>query len=145
MKRILIVILAMTTLAAGRDKKAKVQPGPYAFTSKASVQTVKELIVKENLARGYTLDSDKQLQFRFSMPGQMPLVNAIFEASSACPGKTTKKVWSYTLAELNNMTKVTVEPAWEYPDDYCELQTQPLIWGQQDEIAAFQAMLDKAH
>ena len=145
MKRILIVILAMTTLAAGRDKKSKTQPGPYTFTSKASVQTVKELIVKENLARGYTLDSDKQLQFRFSMPGQMPLVNAIFEASSACPGKTTKKVWSYTLTELNNTTKVTVEPAWEYPDDYCELQTQPLIWGQQDEIAAFQAMLDKAH
>lgn len=144
MKQVLILILAMTTLAAARDKKSKAQPGPYAFTSKASAQTLKDLIVQENLARGYTLDSDKPLQFRVSMPAQMPLVSAIFVASSACPGKTTKKVWSYTLMELNNMTRVTVEPAWEYPDDYCELQTQPLIWSQQDEIAAFQAMLDKA-
>ena len=144
MKRILILILAMTTLAAGRDKKSKAQPGPYAFTSKASAQTLKALIVQENLALGYTLDSDKQLQFRFSMPAQMPLVSAVFVASNACPGKTTKKVWSYTLTELNNMTKVTVEPVWEYPDDYCEMQTQPLIWSQRDEIAAFQTMLDKA-
>jgi len=144
MKRILILILAMTTLAAGRDKKSKALPGPYAFTSKASAQTLKALIVQENLALGYTLDSDKQLQFRFSMPAQMPLVSAIFVASSACPGKTTKKVWSYTLTELSSMTKVTVDPAWEYPDDYCQTQTQPLIWSQQDEIAAFQTMLDKA-
>jgi hypothetical protein len=57
---------------------------------------------------------------------------------------STKKVWSYTLAELNGMTKVTVQPVWEYPDDYCKTQTQDLIWGQRDEIAAFQAMLDKA-
>jgi len=57
---------------------------------------------------------------------------------------TTKKVWSYSLAELNGMTTVTVQPVWEYPDDYCKTQTQPLIWSQQQKIAAFQAMLDKA-
>jgi hypothetical protein len=48
------------------------------------------------------------------------------------------------LAELNGITRVTVEPVWEYPDDYCRVQTQPLIWSQRDEIAAFQTMLDKA-
>lgn len=144
MKRVLILILAMTTLAAARDKKSKAQPGPYVFTSKASAQTVKTLIVQANLTGGYTLDADQQLQFRFSKPAQMPLVDSIFLASSACPGMTTKKVWSYSLAELNGMTTVTVEPVWEYPDDYCKTQTQPLIWNQRDEIAAFQAMLDKA-
>ena len=144
MKRVLILILAMTTLVAARDKKPKAQPGPYIFTSKASAQTLKALIVRANLALGYTLDSDKQLEFRFSMPAQMPLVSAVFVASSACPGMSTKKVWSYTLTELSGMTNVTVQPAWEYPDDYCQVQTQPLIWGQRDEIAAFQAILDKA-
>jgi hypothetical protein len=144
MKRVLILILAMTTLAAARDKKSKAQPGPYLFTSKASAQTLKTLIVQENLALGYTLDSDKQLQFRFSTPAQMPLVSAVFMASGACPGMTTKKVWSYTLTELNGTTNVTVEPVWEYPDDYCQMQTQPLTWSQRDEIAAFQTMLDKA-
>jgi len=142
MKRVLIVILAMTTLAAARDKKSKAQPGPYVFTSKASAQTLKAVIVQENLIRGYTLDSDEQLQFRFSTPAQMPLMSAVFVASSDCPGKTTKKVWSYTLEERDGMTKVTVEPVWEYPDDYCQLQTQPLIWSQREEIAAFQTMLD---
>jgi hypothetical protein len=144
MKRVLILILAITTLAAARDKKPKVQPGPYIFTSKASAQTLKGLIVQENLKEGYTLDSDKPLQFRFSKPAQMPLIGAIFMASSACPGMTTRKVWSYTLAELQGMTKVTVQPVWEYPDDYCETQTHELIWSQLDEIAGFQAMLDKA-
>jgi hypothetical protein len=48
------------------------------------------------------------------------------------------------LAELNGMTKVTVQPVWEYPDDYCKTQTQELIWSQREETAAFQAMLDKA-
>jgi hypothetical protein len=48
------------------------------------------------------------------------------------------------LAELNGMTTVTVQPVWEYPDDYCKTQTQGLIWGQREEIAAFQGMLDKA-
>jgi hypothetical protein len=144
MKRVLIVILALTTFAAARDKKSKAQPGPYVFISKASAQTIKGLIVQANLALGYTLDSDKQLQFRFSMPAQMPLVNAVFEVSNACPGMTTKKVWSYTLAELDGVTRVTVEPVWEFPDDYCQVQTQPLIWSQREEMAAFQAMLDKA-
>jgi len=144
MKRVLILILTMTIWAAARDKKPRAQPGPYVFTSKASAQTLKALIVQQNLNLGYKLDSDKQLQFRFSMPAQMPLVSAVFVASSACPGMTTKKVWSYTLTELNSVTTVTVEPAWEYPDDYCHIQTQPLIWGQRDEIAAFQTMLDRA-
>jgi hypothetical protein len=144
MKRVLILILTMTTLAVARDKKSKAQPGPYIFTSKASAQSIKEVIVQQNQALGYTLDSDKQLEFRFSMPAQMPLVSAVFVAASDCPGMTTKKVWSYTLTELNGTTKVTVEPVWEYPDDYCKIQTQTLIWSQRDEIAAFQAMLDKA-
>jgi hypothetical protein len=144
MKRVLIVILALTTFAAARDKKSKAQPGPYVFISKASAQTIKGLIVQANLALGYTLDSDKQLQFRFSMPAQMPLVNAVFEVSNACPGMTTKKVWSYSLSEVDGVTRVTVEPVWEFPDDYCQVQTQPLIWSEREEIAAFQTMLDKA-
>jgi hypothetical protein len=144
MKRVFILILVMTTLAAARDKKAKAQPGPYLFSSKASAQTVKALIVQENLRLGYSLDSDKPLEFRFSMPSQMPLMDAVFVASSACPGMNTKKVWSYTLEELNGLTKVTVEPMWEFPDDYCKTQVQPLIWSQRDEMAAFQSMLDNA-
>jgi hypothetical protein len=144
MKRVLILILAITTVAAARDKKLKAQPGPYVFTSKASAQTVKALIVQENLNGGYTLDSDNQLRLRFSKPAQMPLMDAVFIVSSACPGMTTKKVWSYSLEQLNGSTKVTVEPVWEYPDDYCQTQTQQLIWSQPEEIAAFQAMLDKA-
>jgi hypothetical protein len=74
----------------------------------------------------------------------MPVIGALFMASSACTGMITKKVWSYTLTELNGMTKVTVQPVWEYPDDYCKVQTQESIWSQREEIAAFQAMLDKA-
>ena len=144
MKRLLIIILAITTLAAARDKKPKAQPGPYVFTSKATAQTLKVLIVQENLTEGYTLDSDNQFQFRFSKPAQMPLIGALFMASSGCPGMTTKKVWSYTLTEHNATTKVTVQPVWEYPDDYCQTQTHELIWSQPEEVAAFQAMLDKA-
>lgn len=146
MKRvvILVLVLMMTTLAAARDKKPKGQPGPYVFTSKASAQTVKAVIVRENLRLGYSLDSDQKLQFRFSRPEQMPLVQSVFVASSACPGTITKKVWSYALEELNGVTTVTVQPVWEYPDDYCETRTQALIWSQREEIVAFQAMLDKA-
>ncbi|MFZ0732138.1 MAG: hypothetical protein WAM79_07425 [Candidatus Sulfotelmatobacter sp.] len=144
MKRVLIVILAITTLASGRDKKLKGQPGPYIFFSKAPAQTLKALIVQANLNEGYVLDADDHLQFSFSKPAQMPIVSALFVASSACTGMTTKKVWSYTLTELHGITKVTVQPVWEYPDDYCKRQTQELIWGQKDEIAVFQAMLDKA-
>lgn len=144
MKRVLILVLVITTFAAARDKKAKSQLGPYVFTSKASAQTVKTLIVQENLRGGYRLDSDQSLQFRFSKPAQMPLLDAVFTASDACPGVTTKKVWSYTLAELNGTTRVTVQPLWEYPDDYCHVQTQALVWNLPEEIAAFQAMLDKA-
>ena len=116
MKRvtILILILATTTLAVARDKKEKAKPGPYVFTSKASAQTVKALIVQESLKDGYAVDtdtdSDHQLQFRFSRPAQMPLYGQIFMASSACPGMTTKQAWSYTLAESNGVTKVTVQP-----------------------------------
>jgi len=144
MTRVLILILAISTLVVARDRKAKAQPGPYAFTSKASAQTLKVLIVQANLREGYTLDSDNQLQFRFSKPAQMPVVDAIFTASSMCKGMTTKKVWSYTLVELKGTTKVTVQPVWEYPDDYCRTQTQEFIWSRPEEIAAFQAMLDGA-
>ena len=144
MKRVLILILAITALAAARDKKPKALPGPYVFTSKASAQTLKVLIVQTNLKEGYALDSEDQFQFRFSKPAQMPVLGALFMASSACTGMTSKKVWSYTLTELNGMTKVTVQPVWEYPDDYCKMQTQESIWSQREEIAAFQAMLDKA-
>jgi hypothetical protein len=144
MKRVLILILMMTSLAMARDKKAKAQPGPYVFTSKVSAQTLKLLIVQANLREGYALDSDHQFEFRFSKPAQMPLIDAVFVASSACPGMTTKKIWSYSLVQLNGMTRVTVQPVWEYPDDYCKTQTRDLIWSQPEEIAAFQAMLDKA-
>jgi len=145
---VLILILAIPTLAVARDKKEKVKPGPYVFTTKASAQTVKALIVQESLKDGYALDSDTdsdhQLQFRFSRPAQMPLYGQIFMASSACPGMTTKQVWSYTLAESNGLTKVTVQPAWDFPDDYCKVQTNPVPWSKPEEMQAFQAMLDKA-
>ena len=145
---ILILILAVSTLAVARDKKEKVKPGPYVFTSKASAQTVKALIVQESLKDGYALDSDTdpdhELQFRFSRWAQMPLYGQIFMASSACPGMTTKQVWSYTLAENNGVTKVTVQPAWDFPDDYCKVQTNPVPWSKPEEMQAFQAMLDKA-
>jgi hypothetical protein len=148
MKRviILILILAITTLAVARDKKEKTKPGPYVFTTKASAQTVKALIVQESLKDGYALDSDSghELQFRFSRPAQMPLYGQIFMASNACPGMTTKQVWSYTLAESNGVTKVTVQPAWDFPDDYCKVQTNPVPWSKPEEMQAFQAMLDKA-
>jgi hypothetical protein len=144
MKRVLILMLALTTLAAARDKKPKAQPGPYVFTSKASAQTIRTLIVQDNVNNGYALDSDHPLQLRFSKPGQMPVIGALFMASSACPGMTTKQVWSYTLVEVDGATKVTVQPVWEYPDDYCQTQTHELIWNKPEEIAAFQAMLDKA-
>ena len=116
------------------------------ITTKASAQTIKPLIIQYNLRDGYALDSDTQLQFRFSKQGDMPLIGALFMASSACPGMTTKKVWSYSLVEANGVTRVTVLPFWEYPDDYCktQIQTHELLWSQPEEIAAFQAMLDKA-
>jgi hypothetical protein len=146
MKRamILILILAITTFAAARDKKEKAKPGPYVFTTKASAQTVKALIVQESLKGGYALDSDHERQFRFSRPAQMPLYGQIFMASSACPGMPTKQVWSYTLAENNGLTKVTVQPAWDFPDDYCKVQTNPVPWSKPEEMVAFQSMLDKA-
>jgi hypothetical protein len=146
MKRvaILILLLAMTSLAAARDKKPKAKPGPYVFTSKASAQTVKGVIVQANRNDGYTLDSEDELQFRFSKPAQMPLYGQLFMASSACPGMPTKQVWSYTLVELNGVTKVTVQPAWDFPDDYCKIQTNEVSWSKPEEMVAFQAMLDKA-
>jgi hypothetical protein len=145
---ILILILAITTLAVARDKKEKAKPGPYVFTTKASAQTVKALIVQESLRDGYAVDtdtdSDHELQFRFSRPAQMPLYGQLFMASNACPGMTTKQVWSYTLAESNGVTKVTVQPAWDFPDDYCKVQTNPVPWSKPEEMVAFQTMLDKA-
>ena len=145
---ILILILAITTLTVARDKKEKAKPGPYVFTTKASAQTVKALIVQESLRDGYAVDtdtdSDHELQFRFSRPAQMPLYGQLFMASNACPGMTTKQVWSYTLAESNGVTKVTVQPAWDFPDDYCKVQTNPVPWSKPEEMVAFQAMLDKA-
>ncbi len=146
MKRvmILILILAITSLAMARDKKQKAKPGPYVFTSKASAQTTKAIIVQESLRDGYALDSDHPLEFRFSRSAQMPLYGQLFMASSACPGMTTKQVWSYTLVESNGVTKVTVQPAWDFPDDYCKTQTNPVPWSKPEELVAFQAMLDKA-
>ena len=144
MKRVLILVLAISTLAAARDKKAKPQPGPYVFASKSSAQTLKVLIVQENLREGYTLDSDNQFQFRFSMPGQLPFMDSMLTITGICKGMTTRKVWSYSLAELNGTTKIIVQPVWEYPDEDCQVQTREFIWTQPEEIAAFQAMLDKA-
>jgi hypothetical protein len=143
MKRALILLLAISTLAVARDKKPKAQPGPYVFTSKASAQALKALIVQENLREGYALDSDKQFQFRFSMPGQLPMMDSMMTIEGICKGMTTKKVWSYSLAELNGTTKIVVQPFWEYPDEDCQLQTRQFIWGRPEEIAAFQAMLEK--
>ena len=141
-------MFAVSTLAVARDKKEKAKPGPYVFTTKASAQTVKALIVQESLKDGYALDSDSdadhELQFRFSRWAQMPLYGQLFMASNACPGMTTKQVWSYTLAESNGVTKVTVQPAWDFPDDYCKVQTNPVPWSKPEEMQAFQAMLDKA-
>jgi hypothetical protein len=144
MKRALILLLAISTLAAARDKKPKPHPGPYVFTSKASAQTLKALIVQENLREGYTLDSENQFQFRFSMPGQLPFMDSMLTISGICKGMPTRKVWSYSLAELNGATKIIVQPVWEYPDEDCQMQTRQFIWSQLEEIAAFQAMLDKA-
>ena len=144
MKRVLILVLAIATVAAARDKKAKPQPGPYVFASKSSAQTLKVLIVQENLREGYTLDSDNQFQFRFSMPGQLPFMDSMLTITGICKGMTTRKVWSYSLAELNGTTKIIVQPVWEYPDEDCQMQTREFIWTQPEEIAAFQAMLDKA-
>src|ERR1700722_6115601 len=147
---ILILILAITTLAVARDKKEKAKPGPYVFTTKASAQTVKALIVQESLRDGYAgatdtdSDSGHELQFCFSRPAQIPLYGQLFMASNACPGMTTKQGWSYTLAESNSVTKVTVQPAWDFPDDYCKVQTNPVPWSKPEEMVAFQAMLDKA-
>jgi len=143
MKRVLILLLALTTLAAARDKKPKAQPGPYAFTSKASAQTIRTLIVQDNVNNGYALDSDHPLQLA-SQNRDRCQSSVHFMASSACPGMTTKQVWSYTLVEIDGATKVTVQPVWEYPDDDCQTQTHELIWNKPEEIAAFQAMLDKA-
>ena len=144
MKRALILLLVISTLAAARDKKPKPHPGPYVFTSKASAQTLKVLIVQENLREGYTLDSDNQLQFRFSMPGQLPFMDSMLTITGICKGMTTRQVWSYSLSELNGTTKIIIQPVWEYPDEDCQIQTREFIWSQPEEIAAFQAMLDKA-
>jgi hypothetical protein len=48
------------------------------------------------------------------------------------------------LTELDGTTKVTVQPAWDYPDDYCKVQTNEVAWSKPEEMTAFQAMLDKA-
>ena len=144
MKRALILLLSISTLAVARDKKPKLHPGPYVFTSKAPAQTLKALIVQENLAEGYTLDSDNQLQFRFSMPGQLPLMDSMEIITGICKGKTTRSVWSYSLVEFNGTTTIIVQPVWEYPDEDCQMQTRQFIWGRPEEMAAFQAMLDKA-
>lgn len=144
MKRVLILILAISTLAVARDKKPKPQPGPYVFTSKASAQTLKGFIVQANLRQGYTLDSDSQLQFRFSIPGELPFMDSMLTITGICKGMTTRKVWFYSLVELNGTTKVSVQPVWEYPDEDCQMQTRQFIWNQPEEMAAFQAMLDKA-
>jgi len=144
MKRALILLLVISTLAAARDKKPKPHPGPYVFTSKASAQTLKALIVQENLREGYTLDSDNQLQFRFSMPGQLPFMDSMLTITGICKGMTTRQVWSYSLSELNGTTKIIIQPVWEYPDEDCQIQTREFIWNRPEEIAAFQAMLDKA-
>src|SRR5258706_12048461 len=143
-KKTLILVLMLATIAVAKEKKPKAQPGPYVFTSKASAQTLKPLIVQDNLKEGYTLDSDNQFQLRFSKPAQMPVLGTLFMIPSACMGMTTKKVWSYTFVELNGMTTVTVQPVWEYPGDYCHTQTRELVWNQPEQIASFKAMLDNA-
>src|ERR1700691_5716196 len=119
-KRVVILLLAISTLAAARDKKPKPQPGPYVFTSKASAQTLKALIVQENLKQGYTLDSDNQLQFRFSAPGQLPFMDSMLTITGICKGMTTRQVWSYSLSELNGTTKIIIQPVWDYRKKTCK-------------------------
>jgi hypothetical protein len=77
MKRILILILAISTFAAAGHKKTEARPGPYVFATKSSAQTLKALIFESNLRGGYTLDFDNQYQFRFSKPAQMPVMDVI--------------------------------------------------------------------
>jgi hypothetical protein len=143
-KRALILLLAISTVAAAREKKPKPQPGPYIFTIKASAQTLKAVIVQANLSQGYKLDSDDQLQFRFSKPGQLPFMDQMVVITGICKGLATRTVWSYSLVELNGTTKVSIQPVWEYPDEDCQVQTRQFIWDQPEEMAAFQAMLEKA-
>jgi uncharacterized membrane protein len=57
---------------------------------------------------------------------------------------TTKKVQSYTLVELNGMTKVTVQLSGNIGTITAKRKLRSLIWSQREEIAAFQAMFDKA-
>jgi len=141
-RNLILMVLATALVAAARDRNAK--GGPYVFTSKASAQTLRPLIIKDMLKDGYTLDNESQSQLRFSKVAQMPAMGALFSIPSACMGVQTHKVWTYTLVELNGITTVTVQPVWEYPGDYCRTQTHELIWNKPDQIAAFQAMLDRA-
>jgi len=136
------MVLATVLMASARDKNAR--GGPYVFTSKASAQTLKPLIVQDMLKDGYALDNESQFQLRFSKVVQMPMMGALFSIPSACTGMQTHKVWTYTMVELNGTTTVTVQPVWEYPGDYCRTQTHELIWNKPDQISAFQAMLDQA-
>jgi len=50
MKRALILILAISTLAVARHKKAEARPGPYVFIAKSSAQTLKALLFEGNLS-----------------------------------------------------------------------------------------------
>jgi len=102
----------LATIAVAKEKKPKAQPGPYVFTSKASAQTLKPLIVQDNLKEGYTLDSDNQFQLRFSKPAQDASLGHTLYDSKCVYGNDKKKVWSYTFVELNGMTTVTVQPVW---------------------------------
>jgi hypothetical protein len=62
-------------------------------------------------------------------------------------GMTTKTVQSYTRVELNGMTKVqrrSCSLSGNIRTITAKRKLRSLIWSQREQIAAFQAMLDKA-
>jgi hypothetical protein len=137
--------------AAAREKACSEQKqekranfGPYIFTTHASAQTIRPLIVKDNLKDGYTLEQETAFTLRFAKNAPMPVLGAAFMIPSACTGLQTRKVWTYTLVEQDGVTTVTVQPMWEYPGDYCRMQTHTLVWNVPSQRAAFQALLDSA-
>jgi hypothetical protein len=79
--------------------------GPYIFTTHASAQAIKPLIVKDNLKDGYTLEQETAFTLRFAKNAPMPVLGAAFMIPSACTGLQTRKVWTYTLVEQDGVTQ----------------------------------------
>ena len=118
-ERVLILMLAIATLAAARDKKPKAQPGPYVFNSKATAQN--------SQTTDRSIQSKGWLHTRLRQPVPVAFLQASTDAIHGrtlldpewLHGPDDQEVWSYTLVEMNGATTVTVQPVWEYPGDYC--------------------------